>query len=326
MKIKNLLLGFLLISGSLFAQEIEYSFEQFSSQYSDLTSPISINNGEIWDDPEYVVPLDFEFKLFNSTISALTFIDGFGADLFSVDSTKAIWTITADITDRAYLEDDEGENLGELGSSSPISYINEGEPGERIFKLQWKNAGFYEDEDKDYFINFQLWLFETTDMIEIHFGPSEVPNSFFIEEENLVGFFKKNNNNPPPFGYILNEYTGGYQFATSYLDFNFSPAYFNSIPKEGTVFRFYPEYAVGIEKLELGFKTYPNPVKDLLYIDNYDNVLLHCEIINLQGEIIQQFASIERTVIIDCSEFSSGTYFLKIFVDDQVITKSIIKQ
>ena len=326
MKIKTLLLGFLLISGSLFAQEIEYSFEEFSSQYSDLTSPISINNGEIWDDPEYIVPLDFEFKLFNSTVSALTFVDGFGADLFSTDSTKAIWTTTADITDRAYLEDDEGENLGALGSSSPLSYLIEGEIGNRIFKLEWKNVGFYEDEDKDYYLNFQLWLYETTDMIEIHFGPSEVPNTFFIEEENLVGFFTKNNDNPPPFGYILNEYTAGYQFATSYLDIDFNPSYFNSIPKDGTVFRFYPEYAVGIEELELGFKTYPNPVYDLLYIDNYDNAKLQCEIINLKGEIIQQLASNDDKVVINFTDLIPGAYFLKIYVGEKTITKSIVKQ
>lgn len=147
-----------------------------------------------------------------------------------------------------------------------------------------------------------------------------------MDEESLIGFFKKPADNQPLFGYVLNEFTFGYQLATSFMNFELLPSYFNSTPKNGTVFRFSPNYSVGVNEIDLGFKTYPNPVAEVLYISNAENKIINCEIINLKGKIIQQFASTDPTVVVDCSEFSSGTYFLKIFVDDQVITKSIIKQ
>ena len=60
------------------------------------------------------------------------------------------------------------------GSSSPISYTLSGTAPSRIFKLEWKNAGFFNPIDNatsyDDFINLQLWLHEGSDAIEVRFG------------------------------------------------------------------------------------------------------------------------------------------------------------
>ena len=66
---------------------------------------------------------------------------------------------------------------------SPISYATEGEAGSQIFKLQYKNAGFLGEEPDTSgllpsSINFQIWFYEGSNDIEIHFGPSNFAAPF----------------------------------------------------------------------------------------------------------------------------------------------------
>jgi len=85
MKIQKLIISSLLFSSLAIAQEMNYYFEQFSNNYSDLSNSISLNNSIVWDDPGFNIPIDFEFKLFNSPISELTLEGGYGAMLYSLD-------------------------------------------------------------------------------------------------------------------------------------------------------------------------------------------------------------------------------------------------
>jgi len=326
MKALKLILYVLFISANTFAQEVEYFFEQLSNDYTNLSNPISINNGLVWDDPGYEVSIGFDFKLFNTLVSDLTFEEGLGADLFSTDMNHAIWPATADIADRAYIETITGDNLGATGSLSPISYLLEGDEGNRIFKLEWKNVGFYEDEEMNYFMNFQLWLYEGSDMIEVHFGASDVPNFFFSQEDNIIGFFNGDFWWETATGYILEGDGDSYNF--NYYDFT-QPTYpnaFSSVPEDGTVFRFYPEYAVGMDKIEWVIKTYPNPVNDFLHIDNLGQALTEYKIVALDGRILKAGTSAEQSIQIDLSHLKSGVYLITCDTNGKHIKKSFVKQ
>lgn len=61
---------------------------------------------------------------------------------------------------------------------SDISYKLEGNEGERILKLQWRNWGFLneiiDDNVSEDFINFQFWLYEENGIMELHYGPSNI--------------------------------------------------------------------------------------------------------------------------------------------------------
>lgn len=141
--------------------------------YNDLTGTTSVNNGEIWDDPEYVIGLPFDFLLNETVINSIQFY-GVGGLLVAPtgepDLFAALIPFETDLLDRGM--------LGGVTSLSPISYTVDGNPGSRIFKLEFKNAGSYNEfsgpETMDMFINFQMWLYEGSNLIQYRFGPHSI--------------------------------------------------------------------------------------------------------------------------------------------------------
>lgn len=156
-----------------------YTLTTLSEPYTDLTGATSINNGELWDDPEYVVPIGFAFELNGNMVTALQFFGSgslLAAPAADPDLLTAVFPFEMDLIDR-------GEINGT--SISPLSYKVEGSPGSRICKIEWKNAGSFEELNEanslDMFINFQLWLYEGSNRIEFHFGSNNIndPDLFF---------------------------------------------------------------------------------------------------------------------------------------------------
>ena len=321
---KRTLLSLFIMSSGLFAQEVNYYFEQFTSTYNNLEDPISLSNNIIWDDPEYLLQLDFDFNLLGNSLTQLNFGPGVGGNLYNGDMSYALFPISADIADRAfniYLD-----NEDELGGLSPISYKVIGEEGSHILKIEWNNVGFYEDESNNYYMNFQLWLYEGSDMIEVHYGPSDVPDNFFTLEENACGFFAVDFNTETGSGFILEEVNENYDFGFNYLDENWEPNSFESVPENGTVFRFYPEYAVEIEELVTVINTYPNPVKEILFIENSKQTYITYQIMSLDGRILGEGNSYDSKVQIDMTKLNSGVYLLSFLSNGYHLKKSFIKQ
>ena len=151
-----------------------YTLSVLNEPYGDLTGSFSINNGEVWDDPAYFFEIGFDFELNGNVINFLEF-DGLGGFLRSStadpDVDTYIFPFETDLIDRGY----------ESGiSESPISYTVEGTPGSRIMKLEMKNVGSYdeyaENGDPAMYMNFQMWLYEGTNVIEFRFGEYDIPD------------------------------------------------------------------------------------------------------------------------------------------------------
>ena len=64
---KKLILSALFVNAIVFAQSVDYNFEQYTSNYTNLNNPISINSNLIWDDENYNINLGFDVKFFNIT-------------------------------------------------------------------------------------------------------------------------------------------------------------------------------------------------------------------------------------------------------------------
>ena len=150
-----------------------YSFQVATEPYADLTNPISLNNGEVWEMPDYSIPIGFDFWYFHEYIDTLYFFEESAAMLSTSNKEsgfhKLIFPFGAMLIDRGY---------GTPQSLSPLSYELSGEPGGRILKIEWKNIGFGFEYDanntlNDY-VNFQLWLYESSGNIELHFGPLSI--------------------------------------------------------------------------------------------------------------------------------------------------------
>ncbi|WP_339612148.1 T9SS type A sorting domain-containing protein [uncultured Xanthomarina sp.] len=83
---------------------------------------------------------------------------------------------------------------------------------------------------------------------------------------------------------------------------------------------------LGVEDFELlenQIKVYPNPVKDILFLENPNNLVLkNIAVYNILGKEIKSFTTgLER---LDMQNLNNGIYFLKLNTDYGIITKKII--
>lgn len=207
-----------------------YSLTTLSEPYEDLTGAVSINNGELWDDPTYSIPIGFAFELNGNTITSLEF-QGVGALLAATtadpDVATAVFPFEMDMIDR-----------GDLGgeSQSPLSYKLEGSPGSRILKVEWNNAGSFSewlDGTQNMYINLQLWLYEGSNKIEFRFGDNLVDNPalFYGGEGIFMGVTDIND----PGGFFINPH-----FFTGDIgqpELSASDVTIEGTPSSGTVYR-----------------------------------------------------------------------------------------
>jgi len=315
MKKYKLLLILLIVSNYAIAQSVNYYFEQFTHNYSELSNPISINNGEVWDDPEYTISLGFDFSILGNQTNSL--IIG-GGELSNTTLNNLIIATAADLSDRAYNTNN--------NSLSPISYQIEGEAGKEICKIEWKNAGFYEDDEGVYYTNLQIWIYEESNMIEIHHGSTNIDATFYLWEEDFSGILDIDWETETGTGYMLEEIEGEYQFGYQNLDDFYESNTFTNYPEEGSVFRFYPENAIGINGLETtNLEIHPNPTSDFLTVLNESNSEIKYKIISLDGRMLQQGISPKQNTQIDLRELKLGMYFIQGIQEGVFFNKSFIK-
>ena len=301
----------------------DYFFSKTTGTYVDLTGAISINNSQLWDDPEYVIPIGFNFDLYDITIDSLYFGIGLGGLVSSKIDTnyEAEYLINPFETDLI----DRGDISGT--SQSPISYKVEGLPGNRILKVEWKNAGFYDEDDSlgtlnDY-INFQLWIYEGTHDIEMHFGSNMITNptiNYFGETGASIGLLDNDLNN----AYLLSDIPSN-PILVDTLSF------LNGTPSDGTIYKF-SKNTVGIEANNstiYAVKVYPNPLQTEAIFQTQkilkDAILT---IYNSNGQVVKQIANISgKEVTIHRANLLSGLYFIRLTENNKVIAsdKLIIK-
>jgi len=318
MKAPQLVLILTLLSTNLFSQDVNYYFEQFSHTYSNLNNPISLNNGEIWDDFGFSIPMEFDFLLFGESMDSIVSESSSSTTLVNTEMNSAILISPSDLSDRAYNTDGDS-------SLSPISYQVDGQIGSQILKIEWKNAGFYEDEEGVYYTNLQVWFYESSHMIEIHRGASYIEESFYLWEEDLCALLEMDLVTQTATGYVVEEVDGEYQFGFQYVDDFYDPNTFTQIPEDGTVFRFYPEYAIGIvEKETVGINLFPNPTSDYITLQNKQNTKLNYKILSVDGRVVLKGSSSAQNLKIDLRTFKSGMYIVRGSKEGIYFTKSFI--
>jgi len=168
-----------------------YQFTASNEPYNDLSNGTPLVT-TTWDDPEFNVPLGFDFNFFGHTVTSL---HQYGLIAYPVlttnsnsDTTGIFFVFGADLIDRGFAD---------TLLLSPITYKTTGSAGHRICTIEWKNAGFYNEYfyfgGNDDFVNFQMKLYQETGVIEYHFGPSSVaiPDLVYDSTGAFVGFLEK---------------------------------------------------------------------------------------------------------------------------------------
>ena len=323
---------------TLNAQAQSYNFSLSTDSYSDLIGSTSLNNGMTWDDPQFTVPIGFNFQYFNLTINQL-FIEDIGlGGLLTTDTSETgiiplLIPYGADIIDRGY---DFNTDSSTSESLSNISYLLEGTVGSQILKIEWQNVGFHSELEDDNissdFTNFQLWLYEGTNDIEIHFGTNLInqPNLSFDGETGsfvaLLNDYDFDNDSLIGDGIVLEGNPASpTQKQISILEYM---TFLSGIIPNGTIYKF-SKFVTGISENQNSFIDviiYPNPTNDYfnISVNDLDTKINTVSILNINGQSLKEFNYTNEAI--DISDLNFGVYIIKINTTAGMLTKRLVKK
>lgn len=296
----------------------DYDFSLRTGTYTDLVNPISLNNGQQWDDPQFVVPIGFPFNFSGDTMSTLYFV-GLGGVVSQDYNLANFWVFApydADLIDRG--------SLG-AGSESPVGYTLEGAAGSRIFKIEWKNAGYYDELDSlntlNDSVNFQFWLYEGSNIMEFHYGSTQVTDSVI----NFFGDFG------PRVG--LGDWDATDVFfmigdPAAPIPVNFFEA-LDGPPANGTIYRFAPKTPSSLNALRLsGAKTWPNPANGLLNVEWQSATAAPAtlRLLNSMGQTLISQSGAGNRHQLDLRQLPAGAYLLVAESEGKTLRQTVLKQ
>lgn len=283
--------------------QVSYNFIKSTATYNNLTSPVVVSDTTmIWDEEVFEVPVPFPFKFMGYPCSKV-YADGSGFINFNSDTPGLyLRAFGADLVSK-----------GTTVSVSPVSYQVENTSLFRILKIEYKNAGFFNDASAA-FVNFQVWLYELDNAIEVHMGSSNIVNdslAYDTKSGPIVGLFLPKTDFSG-FTYSLELSGGSGNPVVSTADIS-SPKTLDNTPEDGTVYRFVPQFASGIKQPEAtsAMRLYPNPAH------NSVNILLsneatnaECSLYDISGNKVFTATHVNKQLTIDLSLLPQGFYYL----------------
>lgn len=236
-----------------------------------------------------------------------------------------------------YESKNRGKVLYELTGSIP----------NRIFKVEYNNIGLFDDTLGVDSLNFQIWLYEGTYVIEYRAGISNVPDTmfaqntidFFFEQKKVLhmGLFQNQGDvlseNPSNiyFQFVKGDDTDSLIYFPDMMVSGIENAYvkgsYKKFPVESSVFRFTPkDNATSVfQALAVRNKIFPNPSSTGEF-----NVLLeqatksNYKIFDINGVAKMAGAIHDGYLKLDLSPFTKGVYFLHISINDKIESVKLI--
>ena len=318
----------------LHSQELPYIFQVIQGfTYVPLTGADTVETNGPWDDPILSIPIGFDFPFFGETIDTLHFNAFVGAYLMSnAVESPVIIPYGTDLTDRGF---------GTSSSQSPILYKIDREAPNRIFKMEWQNAGFYGEQINgidESFINCQLWLYETSGAIEYCFGPSNIVagNPLFLGSTTgpYVGISERGVSGVGLSGTTW--FLQGDPVApelVGFEDISTATMALDSTPPANTIYQFIPVDVTDVkaEELAAGIQVYPNPVVHQLQVElDLDETpdQLEIRLFNALGQQVhyQKLGTVTQSLIsIDMKQLPKGSYTVQLRDGKAQYSKMIIK-
>jgi len=265
-------LFFILICDAAFSQDIPILFSVAQADYELLENPISLNEGEIWQpETNYSIFFNFEFEINGNIYTSLIVNAGIGLT-FSGPNTPELWIWGSEWGGSPFLHDQ-----GTDESESPIDYEITGSQGTHILKIQWQNAGIRGvegEDDPDDFVNFQMWVYEGTDKVEVHYGSSQTSSiSFGYNNGPGVRYFHIEDD----WGICVHGYADVPLWDWVEFDGPYGGCLLDGVPSDGVVFKFYENPVVSISEVpgnkktnfEVVYNKWSNELK--VHIDEFEN-------------------------------------------------------
>jgi hypothetical protein len=268
-----------------------------------------------WDDEVYFISAGFPVNVMGEWYDSIA-VESNGS-LVMYNETEQIMTgsdtLPVLMPFGEFLSDDGYVDLRyRTPGNSPISYEVTGTPGTRIAKIEWRNAGFYNDPD-NYMdsINFQAWIYEGSGDIEYRFGTSRVsPESYDLVNGPTIGIAPYDTGN----GAFLDGYylTGDSTAATLVSAY----AGITGTPVNGTVFRFANNATAGVNEVAaLSVAVFPNPATEAVNIRFETEGTATVALTDLTGHVVateQVTANGATSLKMDVSGLARGMYMVTV--------------
>ena len=287
-----------------------YHLSVTTAPFEFLEGGTSAING-VWDDPDLVLPIGFDFPYFDTVLTHLYLRSAFSfitlSDTPDEATLSGIVVFGGDIVDRGLLDDN---------SLSPITYQTSGNAGNRVFTAEWENAGFYwdlfDDSNSTDFVNFQLRLFEADGTIEFHYGPNQhsTPeidyNGNFGPSVQLIEAYNINSQMSLGEVLLLSGDPADPDITTTLQDI-----FLDSPIPEDLVYRFTREPTIVREPISIVSYYHPNPTpgKLSLLADYQEEEIKEVNITDEQG---RHCFTVEQTQSLDLINLPPGIYDLMI--------------
>ncbi|HNL37911.1 MAG TPA: T9SS type A sorting domain-containing protein [Saprospiraceae bacterium] len=308
----------------LFGQSQPYDFVVTHETYVSLNNATALDPVAVWDDEYASVPLGFDFNFDDETLDQFYVLGYLGALVSNAEFNSGMDAIFGY---GAY-------SLANINGTE-VRYKTEGTAPNRICKIEWYKAGF---TDSDGTVSFQIWLYETSNRIDIRMGSSDV-----VEPE--LAFF---NGSSPLIGLMVDydedvNYTIGYShwvvgdasapadtILYDYEDEDQPPFGCSGPPSVNLVLSFYPGGTIGthtsllpVEKLGI----YPNPAHDIVFFSRPLEEERLAQVYDQQGRLLWSAQlPAGATYLPLADEWPAGRYVIRIAGKDKIAVSAIAKQ
>ncbi len=316
---------FLVLVQLLPAQTIFYQYAFSTEPFTTLTSP-TVLPLTVWD-TDGILPIGFAFKLGNKILDSVDVSPYEGSLFANYDFSEG------DTLQGIFAYNTEAGLAFKAGAR--IAYKTEGAAPNRILKVEWFKVGLETGTGE---VSFQIWLYETSNKIQVKLGAQTVPNpasTFYNQVSPLIGLGL---NIVPSFGEnLLIGYShwveGTPQAPTDTILYNkvYNGAPLQGctgVPLENSVFTFTPGNSSGlhpapvVETLQFS----PNPATAVVY---FAEPLQHAtvEIVDMLGRtVLSQVLSTGSQQLDLPAGLTTGTYLLRRIQDGKVaVGKLLVK-
>jgi len=325
------------------AQTATYPY-QFNYSADNTYTPLGSGASEIvgatgWDDETFPFTLPFNFYFTGNLVQSWV-LDTYGG-LYPVGANDnidvpPILGFFSDYIDRG---------------NSWIGYQVTGATGSRIAKIEFRSVGYFADESGADSANFQIWLYEGSNKIEYHAGPSLVAADRFDPANEsgdiiLTGLVYTNNSeNAPPadddtFHFVgrINNTPKDSIVVINSVSGPSDPNLMGFInygifPPNGAVFTFTPPGTpppTSIGDVAAGTKSrvYPNPVQDrlTLSLDKAPEKGSSFVIFDIAGREMIRVPVTQQSTVVPVSSLGSGIYMGTLFANGRKETLRIVKK
>lgn len=298
-----------------------YGFQTTQEVYTDLVNPTLIPSTSF--DPSLNMYFLTEFNSETFNFYGVPFTFG-GLKSFAIQPNG---NLRVDNDSSLIIIDGAFTYLDSIDASSAVSYIIEGTPGNYILKCQWKNLKVRVGQPNN-FANLQIWVYQSSSVIEIHYGPRSASNAsgFNTTSGPQVGMFYSRDNFSVCYEKLWVKGSPTNLIIDSAANYSFLAM--SGIPDSGTVFRFIPRFtttqiseAMNNEQVEV----FPNPVTGIINIKIKENGECKYRIVNSIGEIVRSGTASKESFSIDVSGIANGVYEILLGEEFNLVSKKFIK-